>query len=81
MSDEILGFISVKSQVSCICSYLLIYANTIDLKTQKKKKRNGERDEYLCIQMVTLLSIKQRTLNVCCIYKRILVDTGISRCY
>lgn len=74
VSNEIPGFISYKSQVYCICCYLLIYANTIGLKKQKRQKRNEETDGYLCIQMVTLLSIKQWKWNVFCIYKRILVD-------
>lgn len=75
-SDEIPGFISDKSQVYCVC-YLVIYADAIGLKKQKRKKRNGETDGYLCIQMATVLSLKRWKLNVCSIYKRILVDTDI----
>ena len=51
-------------------------ANSIGLKKAEKESRYGEADGYLCIQMVTLLYIKQWKLNVCYIYQRILVDPG-----
>lgn len=57
---------------------LLASANSIGLK---KKSRYGETDGYLCIQMVMLLEIKQWKLDVCYIYKRILVDPGICGSY
>lgn len=81
VSDEILGFLSDNSQVYCIYCYLFISVDTIGFKKAEKDKWNGETDGYLCIQMVTLLSVKQWKLNVCCIYKRILVDAGICGCY
>lgn len=43
VSDEILGFIFDKSQIYYIHYYLLIYANTIGLKKQKKKKKRMEK--------------------------------------
>lgn len=51
-------------------------ANSIVLKKVEKESRYGEADGYLCIQVVTLLYIKQWKLNVY-VCKRILIDPGI----